>query len=180
MHQNHPCLAQRYSPQTLRSNRRLSLLCCMGVLWVRFAFAAPLLAQDIPIPVPDQTIRVEAPPAEVDLTVMVEQLDSAQAAALAAAFAQAAQPGIDMLYQALAQEQEQQGAGTTERIIKTAGWWALGIIALVKLHQIATRDPDVTIINVTHEDGDINIDVPPSEPHDHDHRRKKDDHGEGS
>jgi len=138
--------------------------------------AAPLAAQDIPIPVPDRILRVEAPPAQVEVIVSVEQLDSAQAAALAAAFAQAAQPGIDLLYQAIAEdrEQEQQGAGTTERVLKTAGWWALGIIALVKLHQIANREPDVTVINVTHEDGDINIEVPPSEPHDH-HRKDHDD-----
>jgi hypothetical protein len=142
--------------------------------------AAPLAAQQtVPIPVPDQTIRVEAPPAQVDLTVLVEQLDSTQAAALAAAFAQAAQPGIDLLYQAITEEreQEQQGAGTTERILKTAGWWALGIIALVKLHQIANREPDITNINVTHEDGDIHVTVP---PHEHpDRKRKRKDHDDG-
>lgn len=147
-------------------------------LLLALLIAAPLAAQqDIPIPIPDQTIRIEAPPAQVEMTVFVEQLDSTQAAALAAAFAQAAQPGIDLLYQAIVEdrEQEQQGAGTTERILKTAGWWALGIIALVKLHQIANREPDVTNIYVTHEDGDIHVTVPPHEPHEpHDHRRKRD------
>ncbi len=152
----------------------------MRLLLALLIAAAPLSAQDIPIPVPDQTIRVEAPPAQVDLTVLVEQLDSTQAAALAAAFAQAAQPGIDLLYQAIAQDQAQeqsQQAGTTERILKTAGWWALGIIALVKLHQIANREPDVTNINVTHEDGDIHVTVP---PHEHPDRKRKRDHDDDS
>ena len=152
----------------------------MRLLLALLIAAAPLSAQDIPIPVPDQTIRVEAPPAQVDLTVLVEQLDSTQAAALAAAFAQAAQPGIELLYQAIAQDQAQeqsQQAGTTERILKTAGWWALGIIALVKLHQIANREPDVTNINVTHEDGDIHVTVP---PHEHPDRKRKRDHDDDS
>ncbi len=156
----------------------------MKLLLTLFLIAAPLSAQDFPIPIPDQVLRVEAPPAEVDLTVNIQQLDSTQAAALAAAFAEAAQPGIELLYQAIAEdrEQEQQGAGTTERVLKTAGWWALGIIALVKLHQIANREPDVTNIYVTHEDGDIHVTVPPHEDHDDHHRKRDDDHegGEGN
>jgi len=137
-------------------------------------FTIPLSAQQtVPISIPDQTIRVETPPAEV--TVNVQLGDSALAAVMAEAFARAAEPGIVMLAEQIALQQEQQGAGTTERIVKTAGWWALGIIALVKLHQIAIRDPDVTNIIVTHEDGDIHVTVP---PHEHPEQQLKHDHGD--
>ncbi len=145
-------------------------------LLLALLIAAPLAAQDLPIPVPDQILRVEAPPAEVTVNMIwPEELPVGMAQALADAYAEAAEPGIELLRQQIAQQQEQSSEGRTERIIKTAGWWALGIIALVKLHQIATREPDVTVINVTHEDGDINIDVPPSEPHDHHRKRDHDD-----
>jgi len=146
----------------------------MRIVLVLLLLAVPLSAQDIPIPVPDQTIRVEAPPAQVDLTVLVEQLDSTQAAALAAAFALAAQPGIELLYQAIAADPViQQTEGTTERVLKTVGWWVLGIIAVKQLYNIANREPDVTNIHVTHEDGDITVTVP---PHEHPDRKRKRDH----
>jgi len=151
----------------------------MRLALVLLLLAAPLSAQDtLRLPGVDRILRIEAPPAEVDLTVLVQQLDSTQAAALAAAFQQAAQPGIDLLYQAITQSQEQepQGAGTTERVLKTVGWWVLGIIAVKQLYNIANREPDVTNINVTHEDGDITVTVP---PHDHGRKDHHDDDSEG-
>ncbi len=149
---------------------------------MRFLFAlliaAPLAAQqDIPLPIPDQIIRVEAPAAEVTVNMIwPEELPPGIAEALAAAYAEAAEPGIQLLRDQIAQDQEQEerGAGTTERVLKTVGWWVLGIIAVKQLYNIANREPDITNINVTHEDGDIHVTVPPHEPHEH-HRKKDHD-----
>ena len=153
----------------------------MKYLLALFLLAVPLSAQQtVPIPIPDQTIRIEAPPSQVEVNLLwPKELPEELAEALADAYAEAAEPGIALLADHISQDQnqEKQGAGTTERIIKTAGWWTLGIIALVKLHQIATRKPNITNINVTHEDGDIHVTVP-AQNDDHHHDRHKDDDGE--
>jgi hypothetical protein len=39
-----------------------------------------------------------------------------------------------------------------------------------QLYNIANREPDITNINVTHEDGDIHVTVP---PHEHPERKRK-------
>jgi hypothetical protein len=68
---------------------------------------------------------------------------------------------------------------TTERVLKTAGWWALGIIALVKLHQIANRPPSVVNVEVINEGDNVTVNVPDHEhpepePHDHKHGHGRD------
>lgn len=140
----------------------------MKYLLVALLLAAPLAAQDIPIPVPDQTIRVETPPAQVE--VMVEINADSLASALATAFAEGAERATASLAAALAEQSPQQGPGAAERTVRNVIWVVLGIIAVKKLHDIATRPPNVTNVNVTHEDGDIHVTVP---PHDHDRKRDK-------
>ena len=65
-------------------------------LLLALLIAAPLAAQDLPIPVPDQILRVEAPPAEVTVNMIwPEELPVGMAQALADAYAEAAEPGIE-------------------------------------------------------------------------------------
>jgi len=144
----------------------------MRLALVLLLLAAPLSAQDPPPPTSQTTlvapieniINVGPTPFEINIqppmsdSVMLERLTE----------------NVILLRMQLAQEQEQeQGAGTTERVLKTVGWWVLGIIAVKQLYNIANREPDVTNINVTHEDGDIHVTVP---PHEHPDRKRKRDH----
>lgn len=145
----------------------------MKYLLAMILLVAPLSAQDIPIPVPDQTIRVEAPPAQVE--VMVEINVDSLAASLAAAFAEGAERATASLAAAIAEQSPtQQGPGAAERTVRNVIWVVLGIIAVKKLHDIATRPPNVTNVEVINEGDNVTVNVPDHEPHDH--RRKKDHH----
>ncbi len=127
-----------------------------------------LSAQDAVINVNDTTIvNVEVSDNDTTIVRVEVMSDSVMNARIAV-----------VLEAMAAQLEAQSQPSTTERVLKTAGWWALGIIALVKLHQIANRPPDVTNVEVINEGDDVTVNVP---DHEHDRKRKRDDdHGEGS
>lgn len=152
-------LAQRYSPQTLRSDWRFCLLLVTGVLWV-----SPLSAQvEQRTLVPD--VNVNLPPLEITNNINVMS-DSAMIANL--------NRNLEALRIEIAadQESQSQGPGTVERTVRNVIWVVLGIIAVKKLHDIATRPPDVVNVEVINEGDDVTVNVPPHE-HDEHHDRSK-------
>ena len=137
-----------------------------------FLLAAPLSGQQtIAIPVPDQTIQITTEPAQVDVTVGVQVDTDSLALTMAEAYERA---NASLLLQ-LAEQRTPQGPGAVERTVRNVIWVVLGIIAVKKLHEIATRPPNTTTINVTHEDGDIVVNVPPHEHRDKSKKSGRDD-----